>query len=116
MTYARSILAPIGSPGTHHLPPHIHVEYQGHEALVALADGDVIEGSLPRRALVRQWYVDRRLELEKGKSGQSEAPKSEVLRGAQSRSLRFVSQSSERSCLTTSSIAETTTSGFCWWM
>lgn len=31
-----------------HPPPHIHVEYQGHEALVALADGEVIEGGLPR--------------------------------------------------------------------
>lgn len=30
-----------------HPPPHIHIEYQGHEALVALADGAVIEGSLP---------------------------------------------------------------------
>lgn len=49
-----------------HAPPHIHVEYQGHEALVAIDDGRVIEGALPRRAeaLVRQWCVDRRSELE----------------------------------------------------
>ena len=49
-----------------HPPPHVHVEYQGHEALVALADGEVMEGSLPRRALalVRQWCVDCGPELE----------------------------------------------------
>lgn len=49
-----------------HTPPHIHVEYQGHEALVSLADGEVFEGSLPRRALalVRQWCVDHRPEPE----------------------------------------------------
>ena len=49
-----------------HGPPHIHIEYQGHEALVAILDGIVIEGELPRRAatLVRQWCLDHRIELE----------------------------------------------------
>jgi hypothetical protein len=49
-----------------HPPPHIHVEYQGHEALLAIADGRVLNGSLPRRAeaLVQQWCVDHRRELE----------------------------------------------------
>lgn len=39
-----------------HAPAHIHVEYQGHEALVAIADGTIIQGELPKRAhaLVRQ--------------------------------------------------------------
>jgi hypothetical protein len=39
-----------------HAPPHVHVEYQGHEALVAIKDGDIVNGNLPRRAhaLVRQ--------------------------------------------------------------
>ena len=32
-----------------HPPAHVHVAYQGHEALVALEDGKVIEGGLPRR-------------------------------------------------------------------
>ena len=43
-----------------HGPPHVHIEYQGHEALVALADGEVIRGSLPTKAqaLVRQWCLD----------------------------------------------------------
>ena len=49
-----------------HGPPHIHVEYQGHEALVAIVGGEVIEGELPKRAaaLVRQWCLDHRAELE----------------------------------------------------
>ncbi len=49
-----------------HPPPHIHVEYQGHEALVAISDGSVLTGSLPRRAsgLVQQWCLDHREELE----------------------------------------------------
>lgn len=40
-----------------HAPPHFHVEYQGHEALVAIASGEVIQGALPRRAaaLVKEW-------------------------------------------------------------
>lgn len=49
-----------------HGPPHIHVEYQGHEALVVIATGEEIEGALPKRAaaLVRQWCVEHRTELE----------------------------------------------------
>jgi hypothetical protein len=49
-----------------HSPPHIHVEYQGHEALVAIADGALMDGELPRRALalVRQWCLDHRQSLE----------------------------------------------------
>ena len=48
-----------------HAPPHIHVDYQGQEALVAIADGTLVEGELPRRAmtLVRQWCLDHRAEL-----------------------------------------------------
>jgi hypothetical protein len=49
-----------------HPPPHIHVEYQGHEALVALADGAIIQRELPRRAqaLVQQWCLDHHAVLE----------------------------------------------------
>jgi len=49
-----------------HGPAHIHVEYQGHEALVAIMNGDLLEGELPKRALaiVRQWCLDHRSELE----------------------------------------------------
>lgn len=39
-----------------HAPPHVHVEYQGHEALIAIGEGSIVQGELPRRAqaLVRQ--------------------------------------------------------------
>lgn len=45
-----------------HAPPHVHVEYQGHEALVAIEDGRILQGRLPNRAqaLVTQWCLDRR--------------------------------------------------------
>ncbi|HEX7341695.1 MAG TPA: DUF4160 domain-containing protein [Rhodanobacteraceae bacterium] len=48
-----------------HAPPHIHVEYQGHEALVAIDSGVILEGALPKRAaaLVRQWCLDHAAEL-----------------------------------------------------
>lgn len=44
-----------------HAPPHVHVEYQGHEALVAIDGGNILEGHLPNRAqaIVRQWCLDR---------------------------------------------------------
>ncbi len=49
-----------------HAPPHIHVEYQGQEALIALGDGGLIVGELPKRALVlvQQWCLDHSAELE----------------------------------------------------
>ncbi len=48
-----------------HNPPHFHVEYQGHEALVAIADGELLEGHLPSKALklVREWAEQHRQEL-----------------------------------------------------
>jgi hypothetical protein len=48
-----------------HAPPHIHVEYQGHEALVAIDSGEILQGRLPKRAasLVRQWCLDHHDEL-----------------------------------------------------
>lgn len=32
-----------------HEPPHVHVAYQGHEALVAIHTGDVIAGTFRAR-------------------------------------------------------------------
>ena len=48
-----------------HPPPHIHVFYQGFEALIALEDGEAIGGRLPPKAstLVRDWVLSRRREL-----------------------------------------------------
>jgi hypothetical protein len=48
-----------------HAPPHIHVEYQGREALVTIRDGEIVQGALPKRAhlLVKQWCLDHSEEL-----------------------------------------------------
>jgi Domain of unknown function (DUF4160) len=48
-----------------HSPPHMHVEYQGQEALIDIATGAVLAGGLPRRALalVVQWRLDHAAEL-----------------------------------------------------
>lgn len=48
-----------------HAPPHIHVEYQGHRALVEIATGAVKAGALPSKvaALVRDWCAEHRQEL-----------------------------------------------------
>ncbi|MEY2632677.1 MAG: hypothetical protein RIR00_1331 [Pseudomonadota bacterium] len=42
-----------------HPPPHIHVSYQGFEALINIRSGEVTEGNLPKRAaaLVRDWCL-----------------------------------------------------------
>lgn len=42
-----------------HPPPHIHVEYQGFEALVKIATGEISEGDLPRKvaAIVKEWCL-----------------------------------------------------------
>lgn len=48
-----------------HGPAHVHVEYQGQEALIDIVSGAVLAGSLPRRALalVVQWRMDHAMEL-----------------------------------------------------
>ncbi len=48
-----------------HPPPHIHVEYQGFEALVEVQSGRVREGRLPIRAarLVEEWCLRHQAEL-----------------------------------------------------
>jgi len=48
-----------------HPPPHFHARYGEHEAQIAIASGDVVNGSLPRRALtlVREWAELHRDEL-----------------------------------------------------
>ena len=40
-----------------HPPPHFHAQYGEHEATIVIATRDLLEGSLPRRALglVREW-------------------------------------------------------------
>jgi hypothetical protein len=48
-----------------HPPPHFHALYAEHEALIDIRTLEVIEGSLPRRALalVLQWARAHRPEL-----------------------------------------------------
>ena len=40
-----------------HPPPHFHAKYGAHEAQILIATGEVLHGSLPRRALklVHEW-------------------------------------------------------------
>jgi hypothetical protein len=49
-----------------HAPPHFHATYGDEEAQVEIATGDIISGSLPRRAaaLVKEWAELHRTELE----------------------------------------------------
>ncbi len=48
-----------------HPPPHFHARYGEHEAQVAIATGELLNGSLPRRAhaLVIEWATLHRDEL-----------------------------------------------------
>lgn len=48
-----------------HAPPHFHARYQDHEAQVLIDSLDILEGSLPRRALalVLEWAALHRREL-----------------------------------------------------
>ena len=48
----------------HHLP-HIHAEYQGEYAVFGIADGCIIDGSLPnnKRKLVEAWIEIHREDL-----------------------------------------------------
>jgi len=40
-----------------HGPPHMHVVYAEHQAKIDIANGEVVDGNLPRRVLtlVRKW-------------------------------------------------------------
>jgi Domain of unknown function (DUF4160) len=45
-----------------HNPPHIHVIYQGYEALIAIDDVRVLRGKLPPTVMliIRRWVTLRR--------------------------------------------------------
>ena len=49
-----------------HNPLHFHAKYGEDEACIEIATGDLIEGSLPRRALghVVEWLGQHRAEIE----------------------------------------------------
>ncbi|HEX4159499.1 MAG TPA: DUF4160 domain-containing protein [Rhizomicrobium sp.] len=48
-----------------HAPPHFHALYAEHEAQIDIRTLEVIEGSLPRRALalVKEWAAEHQAEL-----------------------------------------------------
>ena len=48
-----------------HSPPHVHVVYQGLEALFAIETGEIIAGEIPPAVarLIRGWIERRRGEL-----------------------------------------------------
>jgi hypothetical protein len=48
-----------------HHRPHIHVKYQEYEAVVAIPDGEVLEGKIPRNKmkLVQAWIEIHQDEL-----------------------------------------------------
>jgi hypothetical protein len=48
-----------------HPPPHFHARIAEHEALVSIATGEVLEGSLPRPKLaaIKAWYVAHQDEI-----------------------------------------------------
>jgi len=48
-----------------HAPPHFHVKYGEHKAVIDIQKGELIEGKLPRRALnlVLDWNELHRAEL-----------------------------------------------------
>jgi hypothetical protein len=48
-----------------HAPPHFHARYAEHEAEIEIASLDLLNGSLPRRAmaLVLEWAAVHRAEL-----------------------------------------------------
>jgi hypothetical protein len=45
-----------------HAPPHFHAKFAEFEALISIATGDILEGSLPPAKLrsVLQWFEPRR--------------------------------------------------------
>jgi hypothetical protein len=48
-----------------HAPPHFHALYAGQDAVIAIADGEILRGALPDRAsrMVRAWASMHRREL-----------------------------------------------------
>jgi hypothetical protein len=61
-----------------HNPPHFHAIYGEHEALIVIATGSVLHGSLPARAMrmIRAWHRLHPQELEEAwaRAKASQAP------------------------------------------
>jgi hypothetical protein len=67
-----------------HAPPHIHVEYQGFEAMVLIEDGLVHKGRLPRKAalIVKEWCLHHQEELLKNWEKAQNFEQLDKIRGA----------------------------------
>ncbi len=50
-----------------HHPPHIHVKYGEYVCSIAIADGHIVDGKLPPKALLlaREWLELHRAEVQK---------------------------------------------------
>ncbi len=48
-----------------HKTPHIHARYQGYEVVIAIPDGDILEGDIPKAKmkLLQAWIELRKDEL-----------------------------------------------------
>jgi hypothetical protein len=48
-----------------HVPPHFHAEYAEYKAQISISEGEIIEGTLPKKALrlVQAWTELHRDEL-----------------------------------------------------
>ena len=48
-----------------HAPPHFHAKFAEFEALISIATGDILDGSLPVAKLrtVREWFEPRRAQV-----------------------------------------------------
>jgi len=67
-----------------HPPPHIHVEYQGFEAMIRIEDGLVYKGRLPRKAylIVKEWCLYHQEELLRNWEKAQKFEQLEKIRGA----------------------------------
>jgi hypothetical protein len=60
-----------------HNPPHFHARYGDFRAMIEIATGEIIEGSMPKKSLrlIQAWVEIHRDELmENWREGESETP------------------------------------------
>lgn len=49
-----------------HAPPHFHVHYQSHSAIIRIDTLEIVSGTIPNRALamVLEWAINHRQDLQ----------------------------------------------------
>ena len=67
-----------------HSPPHFHAEYQGHEAIIDLKSGEILRGSLPKKAakIIKEWTMENQKALLKNWTKAIELEPLERIKGA----------------------------------